>query len=241
MKTNLELMIEALQSYNPKRETNFTQYIYEGLKYYLKKSKHLEHLTDELLLSQTLKVLSGDYDPNAPIDLFLHPVDHIAIDILTCDFYAQYGFIDRRRGLIIHDKTTDTYTQLLTNPFTTYPITNKSALSMINSEGYPNSAVPLNIRRPDEAHFIASCGVVLKNFDKLTPKIKIDPNYQTQLIPAPTVPLEPRPKPAPLPPSSTVITDEPLPTINENIDFDGIEHTITDELLAELKELADLD
>lgn len=242
---NHDVITRALRQYNAKAEPNYPQYLCFFLRIHLKQSKYYDRLTDDLLVTKTLQVLSGDYDPLEPIDFFLYPQGghssrHLAVDVLTTDFYRiqKYYPDDKRsmttlrdtdeRGmvLLLHDKETDTYTQVNANPFETLWVEKSVALYLLDYLNENAFVTKLDLKHQSNILFLLECGIILKNFDKRAKAIKIDPNY----VPKPYIPPEPQP-PKPLPESTVEYVDD-LDEPNDDLDdSDSPIEVVTDELL----------
>lgn len=232
---NHDFITLALSQYNARAETNYPQYLCFYLKLHLKKSKHFDRLTDDLLVSKTLQVLSGDYDPEEPVDFFLYPQgeayeyppNYTLADVLTTDFY--YIFNHRREGrretLILHDKATDTYTQVRTEPHEVVLLDKDRAQSILDYESDMVYVQLLELTR-NHTQFLLECGIILKNFDKKAKAIKIDPKYE----PVPYTP----PETHPLPESTVEYVDDLDDPDDDLDDLDPPADIVTDELIKEL-------
>jgi len=198
-------------------------------------------MTDVMLQVKTQNLLSGQYDPDEPIDVFLYPPHdpyayispYTTIDALKTDLYIISDPVQTLyRTLIIHDLPTDVYTAI-TDDGVIYtptelqfldcgePITVKVDPEYIKSY-LNNSRNSLSIDLTDANHLelISRYNVIILNLDKLhdTP---IDTSSKPPVLSALSVQDD---------------TQEPAYDALETA-YDDVENPITDELLAELNKL----
>ena len=243
--SNHDFITQVLRYYQTRIEPNYPQYLCYSLKQHLSQSKHADRLTDEILVSKTMQVLSGDYDPEEPVDFFLYPQgeayeyppNHTVADILTTDFYYihYYRREGRRETLIHHDKATDTYTQVRTKPHEVILLDKCTAQSILDYEDDVTHAQLLDLTQ-NHILFLLECGIILKNFDKRAKAIKIDPNYE----PKPYIPPEPQP-PKPLPESTVDYVDDLDEPDDDIDDLDPPVDIVTEELMKELSATGQVD
>jgi len=187
-----------------------------------------------MLQTKTASLLSGQYDPDEPIDVFLYPPHdpyayrspYTTIDALKTDLYIISDPVQTLyRTLIIHDLPTDVYTAIKDDG-TIYTPTELSFLDCgepidvkVNSPDIKNylnnSRNSLSIDLTDANHLdiISMYNVILLNLDKLH-----DTPIDTSLKP-------------PVLSALTVQDDLQEPA------YDDVENPITDEVLAELEKL----
>ena len=241
--TNFEFLRRMYRDIQNHPTKTLPQHICDGLRHYLQQSKHYSRLTDVMLQTKTASLLSGQYDPDEPIDVFLYPPHdpyayispYTTIDALKTDLYIISDPVQTLyRTLIIHDLPTDVYTAIKDDG-TIYtptelsfldcgePITVKVDPAYIKD--YLNCAGnSLRIDLTDANHLdiISMYNVILLNLDKLH-----DTPIDTSLKP-------------PVLSALTVQDDTQVPAYDpQEPAYDDIENPITDELLAELNKITD--
>ena len=241
--TNYEFLTRIYKDLQKQSTKPLSQHICDGLRHYLQQSKHYSRLTDVMLQTKTISLLSGNYDPDEPIDVFLYPPHdpyvyispYTVVDALTTNLYIISDPVQTLyRTLIIHDLPTDVYTAIKDDG-TIYtptelsfldcgePITVKVDPSYIK-DYLNNSGNSLRIDLTDANHLemISRYKIVLLNLDKLH-----DLNIDT----------------SPKPPVLSAFPDQDdtqVPAYDpQEPAYDDIENPITDELLAELNKITD--
>lgn len=241
--TNYEFLTRIYKDLQKQSTKPLSQHICDGLRHYLQQSKHYSRLTDVMLQTKTISLLSGNYDPDEPIDVFLYPPHdpyayispYTVVDALTTNLYIVSDPIQTLyRTLIIHDLPTDVYTAI-TDDGTIYTPTELSFLDCgepidvkVNSPDIKNylnnGGNSLRIDLTDAKHLerISRYNVILLNLDKLH-DTEIDTSSKPPVLSA--IPVQDDPQ-------------EPAYDPQEPA-YDDIENPITDELLAELNKITD--
>jgi len=239
--TNFEFLRRMYRDIQNHPTKTLPQHICDGLRHYLQQSKHYSRLTDVMLQVKTQKLLSGNYDPDEPLDVFLYPPHdpyayispYTTIDALKTDLYIISDPIQTLyRTLVIHDLPTDVYTaikddgEIYTPTQLSFldcgePITVKADPSYIK-DYLNNSGNSLRIDLTDANHLemISRYKIVLLNLDKLH-----DLNIDTSPKP-PVLSAFPDQDDAQVDPYDTLTTA-----------YDDVDNPVTDEVLAELEKL----
>ncbi len=239
--TNYEFLTRIYKDLQKQSTNSLPQHICDGLRHYLQQSKHYTRLTDVMLQTKTISLLSGNYDPDEPIDVFLYPPHdpyayispYTVVDALTTNLYIISDPIQTLyRTLVIHDLPTDVYTAIKDDG-TIYtptqlsfldcgePIAVKADPSYIK-DYLNNSGNSLRIDLTDANHLemISRYKIVLLNLDKLH-----DLNIDTS------------PKPPVL--SALSVQDDTQEGTYDTLTtaYDDVDNPVTDEVLAELEKL----
>jgi hypothetical protein len=234
--TNYEFLTRIYKDLQKQSTKPLSQHICDGLRHYLQQSKYYTRLTDVMLQTKTISLLSGNYDPDEPIDVFLYPPHdpyayispYTTIDALTTNLYIVSDPIQTLyRTLIIHDLPTDVYTAI-TDDGTIYtptelsfldcgePITVKVDPAYIKD--YLNSAgnsLRIDLTDVNHLELISRYNVILLNLDKLH-DATIDTSSKPPVL------------------SAIPVQDDP-----QEPAYGDVENPITDELLAELNKITD--
>jgi len=196
-----------------------------------------------MLQAKIQTLLSGQFAPDEPIDVFLYPPHdpyayrspYTVVDALTTNLYIVSDPIQSiYRTLVIHDLPTDVYTAI-TDDGVIYtptelqfldcgePITVKVDPAYIKD--YLNSAgnsLRIDLAYANHLEMISRYKIVLLNLDKLH-DTEIDTSSKPPVLSA--IPVQDDPQ-------------EPAYDPQEPA-YDDIENPITDELLAELNKITD--
>lgn len=239
--TNYEFLTRIYKDLQKQSTNSLPQHICDGLRHYLQQSKHYNRLTDVMLQTKTISLLSGNYDPDEPIDVFLYPPHdpyafispYTVVDALTTNLYIISDPIQTLyRTLVIHDLPTDVYTaikddgEIYTPTQLSFldcgePIAVKADPSYIKD--YLNSAgnsLRIDLTDANHLEMISRYKIVLLNLDKLH-----DLNIDTS------------PKP-PVLSALSVQDDTQEGTYNTlTTAYDDVDNPVTDEVLAELERL----
>lgn len=239
--TNYEFLTRIYKDLQKQSTNSLPQHICDGLSHYLQQSKYYTRLTDVMLQTKTISLLSGNYDPDEPIDVFLYPPHdpyafispYTVVDALTTNLYIISDPIQTMyRTLVIHDLPTDVYTaikddgEIYTPTQLSFldcgePITVKADPSYIKD--YLNSAgnsLRIDLTDANHLEMISRYKIVLLNLDKLH-----DLNIDTS------------PKPPVL--SALSVQDDTQEGTYDTLTtaYDDIDNPVTDEVLAELEKL----
>lgn len=239
--TNYEFLTRIYKDLQKQSTKPLPQHICDGLRHYLQQSKHFSRLTDVMLQTKTISLLSGNYAPDEPIDVFLYPPHdpyafispYTVVDALTQNFYILSDPIQTLyRTLVIHDLPTDVYTaikddgEIYTPTQLSFldcgePIAVKADPSYIK-DYLNNSGNSLRVDLTDANHLemISRYKIVLLNLDKLH-----DLNIDTSLKP-PVLSAFPDQDDAQEGTYGTLTTA-----------YDDVDNPVTDEVLAELEKL----
>lgn len=235
---NYDLLYRVYRGLQDYPQETLPNHIYGSLRHYLKQSKYFNRLTDDSLQFKTQNLLSGNYDPDEPIDVFLYPPHdpyaHISpyttVDALKTALYLVSDPIQSLfRKLVIHDLATDIFTAI-TDDGTVYipkelsfldygePINIKTDSD--NFKDYLNNAntsLPIDLTDAKHLALISKYNIVLLNLDKLH-DAPIDTSYKPPVLSTQSI-LD----------DTGIMTDDNLLSVD-----DGVENPITDDLLAEL-------
>ena len=239
--SNYEFLRRIYADLQKQPSKNLPQHIYDGLRHYLQQSKYFNRLTDVSLQTKMVTLLSGQYDPDEPIDVFLYPPHdpyayrspYTVVDALTTNLYIVSDPIQSiYRTLVIHDLPTDVYTAI-TDDGTIYtptelsfldcgePITVKVDPAYIKD--YLNCAgnsLRIDLTDANHLELISRYKIVLLNLDKLH-----DTPIDTSLKP-------------PVLSALSVQDDTQVPAYDpQEPAYDDVDNPITDEVLAELEKL----
>lgn len=237
--SNYELLYRVYRGLQDYPQATLPQLICDCLRNYLRQSKYYNRLTDDSLQLKTQNLLSGQYNPDEPIDVFLYPPHdpytyrnpYTIIDALKTALYLVSDPVQSLfRKLVIHDLATDIFTAI-TDDGTVYRPTELSFLDYgepinikTDSDSFrdclnnANNSLPINLTDAEHLALISHYKIVLLNLDKLH-----DTDYDSTYRP---------------PELSTQSTKDDTQTITDDnllsVD-DEVSNPITDDLLAELK------
>ncbi len=239
--TNYEFLTRIYKDLQKQSSKSLSQHVYDGLRHYLQQSKHYSRLTDVMLQTKTISLLSGQFDPDEPIDVFLYPPHdpyayrspYTVVDALTTDLFIISDPIQTLyRTLVIHDLPTDVYTAIKDDG-TIYtptqlsfldcgePITVKADPSYIK-DYLNNSGNSLRIDLTDANHLemISRYKIVLLNLDKLH-DLNIDTSLKSPVL------------------SALSVQDDTQEGTYDTLTtaYDDVDNPVTDEVLAELSKL----
>lgn len=241
--TNFEFLRRMYRDIQNHPTKTLPQHICDGLRHYLQQSKYWSRLTDVMLQTKIQTLLSGQFAPDEPIDVFLYPPHdpyayrspYTVVDALTTNLYIVSDPIQSiYRTLVIHDLPTDVYTAI-TDDGTIYTPTELSFLDCgepidvkVNSPDIKNylnnggNSLRIDLAYANHLEMISRYKIVLLNLDKLH-DTEIDTSSKPPVLSALTVQDDPQ---------------EPAYDALETA-YDDIENPITDELLAELNKITD--
>lgn len=235
---NYELLYRVYRGLQDYPQETLPQHICDCLRHYLRPSKHYKRLTDDSLQLKTQNLLSGNYNPSEPIDVFLYPPHdpyaHISpyttVDALKTALYLVSDPIQSLfRNLVIHDLTTDIFTAITDDgiiyrpmelSFLDYGEPMNIKTDSDNFKDYLNNANnSLTVDLTDAKHLalLSRYKIVLLNLDKLH-DAPIDTSYKPPVA------------------STQSISDDTLLMTDDNLLSvdDEVANPITDDLLAEL-------
>lgn len=233
--TNYMLLYESYMAMRNYPKETLPQLICVRLQNYLRQSKYFNRLTDDALQTKTQNLLSGQYNPDEPIDVFLYPPHdpytyrspYTTVDVLKTALYLVSDPVQSLfRNFVIHDLVDGTYT-VVTADGVVYRPTELSFLDYdepisIKTDSdsfkdYLNNAsnsIPIDLTDTQHLATAVYYKIVLLNLDKIH-DAPIDPSY-TPFV------------------STRYITDD-----NDLSVDDTVANPITDDLLDELNDALD--
>lgn len=218
---------------------NLPQSVCDGLRHYLRQSKYFKRLTDDALQTKTQNLLSGNYAPDEPIDVFLYPPHdpyayvnpYTPVDALkTAMYIITNPKIRADLQLLIHDLASNIFTVITNGEPRIYTPTHfilwldgepiRVGIEHEHFMSYLNdcsNSFKINMTDAKHLRIVSEFKIVLLNLDKIH-NTDFDPIYK------------------PPEPSNYTLPDD-IPELTDDNDLsvdDEVANPITDDLLDEL-------